>query len=629
MNYMFLLLEGSKKEKNEFLFKFICKKNSKHFELQNLIDFYKMINRQEFFDKFSELELFEEEEDMAKIVFDMIGVEYNSKISFSQFEKFLEDDPNNVQLFNFLSVDAESHFKKIRVKKNFGNILNMIKNLQADITYLKSIIFPEYQNKKNDFVSSTKKFSLNFQKVLRKKSKKNPIIENFIGSRTIFNSGANLNISDFNPRNSFKTIIDTMETKINHAEADLNKRLIHKVLNLMNKRTINIEEILKKELNIFHQKEKLNDNLKSKLIENNNDNKHKVFMNNPNWSIVTTMITGISKSINIVSSDKYHLLSKYDFKFHNKIELEAVYGHIFKKCKFKDYAPYVFQNIRKQFGISDESYIQSIGINTFRNAFFDKLYLMLSETSTGKSGSFFFHTSDGKFMIKTIKKNEFAKLMEDLSSYFKFLLKNPHTFLPKFYGLHQIKCINDNSVIYDIYIVVMNNVFEMKNPQLIDSKYDLKGSTYKRLTKIKEIQKGAAKKDLNFIKENFKLNFSKEFKEYLMRQFENDADFLARHNIIDYSLLLGVINKKEENNSEKQIVSYLEDNQKGLNYFESSDKKYIYYIGIIDTLTNYGLLKKSEYISKKLFQDSTISCIPPKEYKERFVNFIDNAIEEK
>ncbi len=626
---MFLLLEGSKKEKNEFLFKFICKKNSKHFELQNLIDFYKMINRQEFFDKFSELELFEEEEDMAKIVFDMIGVEYNSKISFSQFEKFLEDDPNNVQLFNFLSVDAESHFKKIRVKKNFGNILNMIKNLQADITYLKSIIFPEYQNKKNDFVSSTKKFSLNFQKVLRKKSKKNPIIENFIGSRTIFNSGANLNISDFNPRNSFKTIIDTMETKINHAEADLNKRLIHKVLNLMNKRTINIEEILKKELNIFHQKEKLNDNLKSKLIENNNDNKHKVFMNNPNWSIVTTMITGISKSINIVSSDKYHLLSKYDFKFHNKIELEAVYGHIFKKCKFKDYAPYVFQNIRKQFGISDESYIQSIGINTFRNAFFDKLYLMLSETSTGKSGSFFFHTSDGKFMIKTIKKNEFAKLMEDLSSYFKFLLKNPHTFLPKFYGLHQIKCINDNSVIYDIYIVVMNNVFEMKNPQLIDSKYDLKGSTYKRLTKIKEIQKGAAKKDLNFIKENFKLNFSKEFKEYLMRQFENDADFLARHNIIDYSLLLGVINKKEENNSEKQIVSYLEDNQKGLNYFESSDKKYIYYIGIIDTLTNYGLLKKSEYISKKLFQDSTISCIPPKEYKERFVNFIDNAIEEK
>ena len=32
---------------------------------------------------------------------------------------------------------------------------------------------------------------------------------------------------------------------------------------------------------------------------------------------------------------------------------------------------------------------------------------MLSENSTGKSGSFFFHTADHKYMIKTIKKNEF------------------------------------------------------------------------------------------------------------------------------------------------------------------------------------------------------------------------------
>jgi len=28
---------------------------------------------------------------------------------------------------------------------------------------------------------------------------------------------------------------------------------------------------------------------------------------------------------------------------------------------------------------------------------------MLSEDSSGKSGSFFFHTYDGKYMIKTIK----------------------------------------------------------------------------------------------------------------------------------------------------------------------------------------------------------------------------------
>ena len=50
---------------------------------------------------------------------------------------------------------------------------------------------------------------------------------------------------------------------------------------------------------------------------------------------------------------------------------------------------------------------KSIGLNSFEDAFFKKLKLMLSEDSTGKSGSFFFHTSDLKYMIKTIKESEF------------------------------------------------------------------------------------------------------------------------------------------------------------------------------------------------------------------------------
>lgn len=46
-------------------------------------------------------------------------------------------------------------------------------------------------------------------------------------------------------------------------------------------------------------------------------------------------------------------------------------------------------------------------MKSFQEAFFRKLKLMLTENSTGKSGSFFFHTSDSKYMIKTIRKEEF------------------------------------------------------------------------------------------------------------------------------------------------------------------------------------------------------------------------------
>ncbi len=70
------------------------------------------------------------------------------------------------------------------------------------------------------------------------------------------------------------------------------------------------------------------------------------------------------------------------------------------------------------FGISNEEYIKSIGIDTLRNTFFDKLCLMLSENSSGKSGSFFFHTYDTKFMVKTIHENEFKILQKTLYAYY-------------------------------------------------------------------------------------------------------------------------------------------------------------------------------------------------------------------
>ena len=56
--------------------------------------------------------------------------------------------------------------------------------------------------------------------------------------------------------------------------------------------------------------------------------------------------------------------------------------------------------------------------------------------SSGKSGSFFFYTSDGKYMIKTIKKEEFNLLMDTLSDYYDYIIKNPDTFLSRYYGLH-------------------------------------------------------------------------------------------------------------------------------------------------------------------------------------------------
>lgn len=62
------------------------------------------------------------------------------------------------------------------------------------------------------------------------------------------------------------------------------------------------------------------------------------------------------------------------------------------------------------------------------------------------------------------------------------------------------------------------------------------------------------------------------------------------------------------------------------NGFFSSDYKYIYFIGIIDTLTEFNAKKKIEYNFKKTFFGKGISCLPPKDYATRFYNFIANNI---
>lgn len=60
-------------------------------------------------------------------------------------------------------------------------------------------------------------------------------------------------------------------------------------------------------------------------------------------------------------------------------------------------------------------------------------------TSTGKSGSFFYYSPDGKFTVKTISRSEFLQLKSILKHYYYYLSDNKHSFIIKFYGMHKIR----------------------------------------------------------------------------------------------------------------------------------------------------------------------------------------------
>jgi 1-phosphatidylinositol-4-phosphate 5-kinase len=97
--------------------------------------------------------------------------------------------------------------------------------------------------------------------------------------------------------------------------------------------------------------------------------------------------------------------------------------------------------------------------------------------SSGKSGSFFYYTADGQFVLKTMKKKEFKYFKSFIEIYYKHLSKdNPESLISRLLGLHKVIFFRKNGkMAKKIYFCIMENVF---NTNLkIHMRYDLKGST--------------------------------------------------------------------------------------------------------------------------------------------------------
>ena len=59
--------------------------------------------------------------------------------------------------------------------------------------------------------------------------------------------------------------------------------------------------------------------------------------------------------------------------------------------------------------------------------------------SSGKSGSFFYYTSDGNFMLKTIRRDEFKIMKGMLRAYYEHITdENPDSLISRIYGLHKV-----------------------------------------------------------------------------------------------------------------------------------------------------------------------------------------------
>lgn len=76
----------------------------------------------------------------------------------------------------------------------------------------------------------------------------------------------------------------------------------------------------------------------------------------------------------------------------------------------------------------------------------------------------------------------------------------------------------------------------------IHETFDLKGSTFGRLTSDEEVAKNphAVMKDQNWVKNNRQIQLGASKKSLFITQLQRDVDILKRLNIMDYSLLVGI-----------------------------------------------------------------------------------------
>ncbi|XP_029469956.1 phosphatidylinositol 4-phosphate 5-kinase type-1 gamma isoform X2 [Rhinatrema bivittatum] len=319
-------------------------------------------------------------------------------------------------------------------------------------------------------------------------------------------------------------------------------------------------------------------------------------------------------------------------------------AHHYPDFRFKTYAPVAFRYFRELFGIRPDDYLYSLCNEP-----------LIELSNPGASGSLFYVTSDDEFIIKTVMHKEAEFLQKLLPGYYMNLNQNPRTLLPKFYGLYCVQSGGKN-----IRVVVMNNIL----PRVVKMhlKYDMKGSTYKRRASKKEREKSSPTfKDLDFIQETPEgLMLDADTFSALVKTLQRDCLVLESFKIMDYSLLLGVHNldlqERERQNEGNQSTSdekrpigqkalystAMESIQGGAARGESIDtddtmggipavngrgERLLLYIGIIDILQSYRLIKKIEHTWKALVHDGdTVSVHRPSFYAERFFKFMSNTV---
>lgn len=396
-----------------------------------------------------------------------------------------------------------------------------------------------------------------------------------------------------------------------------------------------------------------------------NEDGQVTYKKKPTSELMAAIQLGIGQSITSLSTKPKRDLLLQDFTivetvFFPKDGSSQTPAHQCSDFRFKAYAPIAFRYFKELFGIQPHAFLLSLCNYPLREL-----------SNPGASGSIFYITDDDEFIIKTVQHKEAEFLQKLLPGYYMNLNQNPRTLLPKFYGLYCYECSGKN-----IRFVVMNNL--LPSSIKLHEKYDLKGSTYKRKASKQERAKTCPTlKDLDYRELHTDgIMLEAETFSALLKTMDRDCRVLQSFQIMDYSLLMGVHNLDQavrERQSKTVAISpassdllsphggltrgrsvhqrlaqfsttmeaiqarseplEIDDEEVppgGIPARNSKGERLLLYIGIIDILQSYRLVKKLEHTVKSIVHDGdSISVHRPGFYSQRFLEFSQQQVFKK
>ncbi|KAK8797135.1 hypothetical protein WA158_004345 [Blastocystis sp. Blastoise] len=240
------------------------------------------------------------------------------------------------------------------------------------------------------------------------------------------------------------------------------------------------------------------------------------------------------------------LYSNMDYTEVKKIEITKEGSDT--RIIFYDYAPKIFAYIRSYYEINAKEYKEAI--------------THYSNEKMQESGAFIYYSRDHRYVVKTIKKSDKRKFLSLLEYYLIYISQNKYTYITRIFGLYSINLYGE-----EIDVIVMNNFLCFQNQigiTLVPEKYDLKGSYVDRKASLKSTSYLCIYCDQEFNYDQpldcsfsplnkhvpdvtYKdqdmdqyIDIDEEDVLYMYKQIEQDTIFLMSHEIMDYSLLVGI-----------------------------------------------------------------------------------------